>query len=721
MSDFATVVAGQEVLDVHINQFAGWLNGEDPDWYAVASARADDDVNYTLTLRNLGSSGRALRILDSTGLIELLTVSDAGVVIGDTGPLYLSGPVIYDVEAYAEASDLNADGTFKLTVDASVAWNLALDAIRDADIFPAPPGGSWGVGRVLRFNSPVYLIDHTLKFIGLSSTSVTPAVPGATTNLYSGDGWSGPQSGTPSFLLGMTPAQAPMVDAVSMSNCNIWGMQLCAQTILDGDPAPTVRPAVGWLIGSTQTWSGASWGAANSDSNNNTYRNCSTIGWTKYADWAIVGSVLSTWYDCGGQSYSNEGNSMSLYVGCTVLNTTGDPDRTGTAFDSVWYPTTGSPSVSQKRLLRSASGGGVETMGTASELVFIRCEFHDMAPLAAAANPAVQSSKQRTVLIQGVNGMKLLDVPISGSGLAQIDLWNQSQNLDLEMCQNYNKGQSGARTNFFIRMMACNISNPIKGLRIHNLMGTTAPQVGWIGCENGSANDSPAFVGLHVSENNLSTAAPMFYTLSSYSGAATEVNLAYSYVDLHGCQYQFGGSIGETVTLKNIPPGGEQWSSGGGGTNKADRHFTDGTRIIYGPLTVSTGNLVATAGDVLSRHLRGNGTALSASDIVNATANWGLASANAATAIRGTDTAGAFRITAGGTGGPGANPTVVITFKSAFAAAPVAQVSVMRNSGGATAAPLYYAASTTQLAITYLGTPVNTDTHDFQFLVIGSS
>lgn len=71
-SDFLTVVASEEILDVHLNQFAGWLNG-DTAYYAVANPKANDASNYLLDLQNVGSGAKALRIKDVGGN-TLLTI-----------------------------------------------------------------------------------------------------------------------------------------------------------------------------------------------------------------------------------------------------------------------------------------------------------------------------------------------------------------------------------------------------------------------------------------------------------------------------------------------------------------------------------------------------------------------------------------------------------------------------------------------------------------------
>lgn len=662
-------------------------------------------------------------------------------VIRGAVQLRQTGPVMFDVDGYADAADLNADGTFKINVNSSYAWNLGLDALRAATI--SPGGFGWASGRGLRAGSSVYLIENTLKFIDLDSVTVTPAFPGMAINLYSGDGWAGPMGpdhthlapghpdydGTPAYLAGVAAsltqaqmaAKAPMVDCTGMKGVTVWGLQLQAQKVLDGSPAPTVRPAVGWLVAANQTYDTATaptaWDRTNGNSGNNTFMSCGASGWTKYADWALIGTALTTLHACAGQSFSNEANSMSLYVGCTALNTSGDPDPAGTAFDSVWYPDDSTPATGQKRMLRIRTGQSAEDGGTSTEVVIIRSEFHDMFPNVAgnsdfpSDSSNAQTNKKRTILIHRVNGLRMLDVPISGSGIAQIELHGQSQNVHLDMCQNYNKGGSGARTNYFIRVMNVNNSNPIKGLTITNLMGTTAPQLGWIGCGTASADDSPAFVNLSVRDNNLTNGMPFFKTLGSYSGAAGTVNLTNSDIDLNGCSYEFGGSIGETVRMWNVPSGGEQWgTSGSNGTNRAKRHYTNGSERLYGPLTVDSGAIVASAGDVTGRHVTSNGAAIVTGDIA-LTGDWG-SSGGTKSIISGNDMGFKFRVTASA-GAVSANPVATITFKTAFANAPIAHVSLAVN-GVLAPASVFWVEAASTLQITYLGTVTNGTTYDFR-------
>jgi hypothetical protein len=512
------------------------------------------------------------------------TFSSAGLTVD--GTILQRGPVVFDVEAYANASDLNADGTFENSTDASTAINLAAAAIRAETTGPTS-GGGWTGGRVLRFNSPIYTISRTLNFTYLSSCSIVVNTPGSVANLYCGNSWAGPPVGSAGDGV-ITAAQSPMADCTGMANCTVVGLQLCAQTLLVGNPAPTTRPAVGWLVAATETYDG-SWGGTNGDSNNNTFISCAGIGWAKYADWAFVGSVISTMHACGGQSYSNEQNSMSLYAGCVPLDTDGDPDTAGTAFDSPFYPNDGSPATDQKRMLRTEAGG------TMSELVIIRSEFHDMYPTLSGVDPDVQTAKQRTMLFHRINGLKILDVPISNSGVSQIDLWGQCLNVDLEMTQNYNKGGSNARSNYFIRVMDCSDANPIKGLRWHNHMGGTAPQIGWIGSEAGAGNNAPCFFGMDVGGNVLGTSVPFFKTLGSYGGAAATVNLTNSVIDLCSTDVEFGGSIGPSVTFFNAGDSFQYSSSGG--TDNSTKVGGETNGGIKTP-AISFGTTPATAGHI---------------------------------------------------------------------------------------------------------------------------
>lgn len=104
MVSFDTVQPGDEILVSHINQFGGWLNGDDSSWYAYAAPIANDADNYLLTLRNLGLGGKAFRILSSSGT-ELLSVSDAGVSVSLTGD-----QPYYNITDFGAVADANQGG-----------------------------------------------------------------------------------------------------------------------------------------------------------------------------------------------------------------------------------------------------------------------------------------------------------------------------------------------------------------------------------------------------------------------------------------------------------------------------------------------------------------------------------------------------------------------------------------------------------------------------------
>jgi hypothetical protein len=82
--DFATVVAGEEILEEHVNQFASWLNGDDSSFYAFASIIANDASHYAFSVQNIGTNGYGFRVRDSTGGVDLLTVSNLGITVGST-------------------------------------------------------------------------------------------------------------------------------------------------------------------------------------------------------------------------------------------------------------------------------------------------------------------------------------------------------------------------------------------------------------------------------------------------------------------------------------------------------------------------------------------------------------------------------------------------------------------------------------------------------------
>ncbi len=78
-SDFQTVAALDEILEDHIDQFAAWLNG-DTNYRKIAAPTANDASNYLLTLKNVGSGGKAL-LVEGSGGADLVTVNDDGTLI----------------------------------------------------------------------------------------------------------------------------------------------------------------------------------------------------------------------------------------------------------------------------------------------------------------------------------------------------------------------------------------------------------------------------------------------------------------------------------------------------------------------------------------------------------------------------------------------------------------------------------------------------------------
>lgn len=259
--------------------------------------------------------------------------------------------------------------------------------------------------------------------------------------------------------------------------------------------------------------------------------------------------------------------------------------------------------------------------------------------------------------------------------------------------------------------MGFNDSNPIKGLRITNLLGTTAPQIGWVGAGTNSADDSPCFVYFNVHDNNMANTVPFFKTLASYSGAAGTVNLSYSDIDLVGCDYEFGGSLDDTSTLRNIGAS-EQWgTSGSNGTNAAARYYADGTVSFYAGVTTRTGNVTASTGHLTGRHVVGNGTTLVAGDFA-LNANWGTT--GAVSAVRGTDMACTFTVTPGGTGISN-NPTVTLTFKHAFSATPNVFAQMNAGTGAASTVVFINSVSTTSVVLQPLFTPTTAVPYTFTF------
>lgn len=96
-------------------------------------------------------------------------------------------------------------------------------------------------------------------------------------------------------------------------------------------------------------------------------------------------------------------------------------------------------------------------------------------------------------------------------------------------------------------------------------------------------------------------------------------------------------------------------------------------------------------------------------------ANWGN-TASVGT-VSGSDHRGRFTVTSAGTG-QGANPTVTLTFKdSAWPAAPF--VVVVRNGGSQPTVLPTWTVSTTQLVVTFAGTPISAQSYTYEFIVMG--
>lgn len=85
--------------------------------------------------------------------------------------------------------------------------------------------------------------------------------------------------------------------------------------------------------------------------------------------------------------------------------------------------------------------------------------------------------------------------------------------------------------------------------------------------------------------------------------------------------------------------------------------------------------------------------------------------ASVAVAAGSKDHKGKITITSAGTG-QGANPTCTLTFKEAFAVAPIVALARGNEAGDdQPLIPFTVRATTTQLILTFIGTPVAADTH----------
>lgn len=624
---FVLVAPDEEIIDVHPNQYGRALSDlantplattVDSSLDYVYRFTQRDETEGLIALFRYGADGDETDILrvDKHGL----TATDA-TFIGQVN-FRLEGAVIFDVEAYANASDLNADGTFKINVDASYAVNEAADAIRDiintAKIFGNAVEYGWPYNYVLRFNSKVYSCYRTINGTGLQSTLVCGAYPGAMVSIYSTDSWAGAASDAAGFGV-LSSSQCPQWDGTKSADCTFLGIRLYSMKLVDGTAAPSAAPGLSWLFASTETysttdsrWTGdplSSIGGAGANSNNHTFVQCSGLGFNTYTDWSFINSVIHEMRRCSGQNFRNEDQSFSFHAGRRILDTNGDPAAASTAiastaFDSPYYPHDTTPTNGQERLCRNPIGAG--------NMLIAACEFHDMAP--EMYETATQSNKKRTMLLDGTIGMSFEMCPISCSGVnGHFEFWGQVKSTKMDGVEVYDKAASfgdgySGRANNFIYVREANLALPIFGLRVHGLQGSGAPKNGWIGCSSAAGSNEPAFVELRWTENVMGTyngtRTPFFKTLATYTAggaAAVKVNLASSTIDLQGSGYEFGGSIGSDVELRN-PGASEQYSSADGGTNTATKYYADGSVVFPGTLALGSGNRADDG------HIRGTST-----------------------------------------------------------------------------------------------------------------
>ena len=127
-----------------------------------------------------------------------------------------------------------------------------------------------------------------------------------------------------------------------------------------------------------------------------------------------------------------------------------------------------------------------------------------------------------------------------------------------------------------------------------------------------------------------------------------------------------------------------------------------------------------TFNDPIFRRLKlTGGTNIVAGDVV-AGAGWGASAT--VSAVAGKDSRGSITITTNAADTPGANPTLVLTFKDGtFTTTPFGVVCMDHSSTGPSTVPVTCVASATTLTISYRGTPTATSTltYIFNFIVLG--
>lgn len=678
---------GEDVLAQHVFDIANLLNGTVTGENIPVALIDYNSTGYPFRARNQSTSATApiAKFSANTGASEvtILDITAAGVNIRGSGTTLLKGPLFFDVEAYANASDLNADGTFKVDVSATTAINAAAAAFKAATISGnSLNGASWNRGRTLRLNSPVYTISSPINWTLMREGVITSTA--GQSLFYCGNSWTAAGGST------IAAIDSPMIDMTGSLGLSVVNIQANAQPLLGpATTSPSIKPAVGWLVASTESWNGSAWSGGGADSTGMTFRGCAASGWFRNSGWAFVNSVIHEMHGCGGTIYTNSSAARAFYAGRTTLTSAGAPHNGG-ALDSPFLPTTGSPTTNQQRMCRTEVAAG--------NIHCFQTEFHDLAGYTDTVNNPSntgQDALASTVLLYKVIGFDLNDAPLSGSGVAMIEAQGFASNIALKGVEAYNDAvnRSGSDPNYVFWNNGCVLATPVSGLAIRDCVLNHPVAVAVIG---GVSN--AAYNGLRV-ENNLHTSGAIFNTNSSFSGTVTDEYLANAYIECAGRAVTVGGSIAATVELQS--PGTVTVSASG--TNKARTYSTDGL--------------------VTARAFRANGTALSAGsiqiDASNGAGKWGTGTT--VTAVNATDYGGSFEITAAGT--PGASPTTTIVFATTWATQPRGAIVQMNSGTGVSTSVVCFVQnsgrpSTGSLIFSPLFTPAAGSTYIFNFQVI---
>lgn len=767
---FALRNRGEPVLHTDVNQYGTYLGGTREE---AVTRVANSGVSYADTLRQTDTAnGLIFRAGYGTSGAPtwMLDITKNNVVIRG-GLLRSKGPYQYDVEAYANAADLNTDGSFKFDVDCTYAVNAAAAALRASSIngLSSGPFGGWYNARIV-FNSRVYTASKTLNLTKLSGAIIESGAGKSV--IYCGNSFtnSGPyDSGVAGSGTTITATNCPMMDLTGVNDCLIRGINLYAQQTLTG-AVPVTKPGAGFLIASLEVRAGGVFNGTGGtfSSNNLVFERCSVLGYFGAAGFLINNSVIHNFTDCGGQIWTSNSAAHAFYVGRqTISPSSNTPVATG-GVDSPFYPDPSVPADGDERMNRTETAAGA--------IVMTNCEWHDMA--AIGDSPTIgHSNVLSTILLYKVFQFSYHGGPMSSSGRAGIEIQGFAKDISLYQVELYeDSSEAGAMPEYWIFNNQCNGANPVVNLSLRDCFVNTAPQTALIGGVDAS------YSGL-ILENNILAGTVIYSTLTGYTGAAaTETLLGQCRMDCGGLPLNVGGSIGVSVEL--IQPGTVTVSGGGTAKHRAwtttgRLNVQDGTTgspaigfvndtntgmrlygadqvslvaggvdnlvvsngVVYHPdgasasapgmaflgegglgvrrVSAGTGALCASTADILTwssagakvSHLIGGGSAPS----VGTLTGWGAGASVGA--VSGTDTACFFTITAGV--GPGASPTFVLTYATAFATSPIMIAVAVGGTGVSTSAPLRIQQSSSAPTFTYDITPVNGLTYLIQIVSIG--